>query len=70
MKLFAFITANSFRIEVKASNPKAAYNKLKSIPMFNNCEVYGKITNSYYEHPKNGKSYGFVDVTNIKNLGA
>jgi hypothetical protein len=69
MKLFAFITAKSWRIEVKASNPRAGYNKLKSIPMLNNYFVKpgvdcGNITTSYYEYDKKGIAANY----NIKTL--
>lgn len=57
MKTFSFITSKSFRIDVKASNPRAAYNKLKLIQ---------HITTSYYEYDKDG----FVDNTKIKTLSA
>jgi len=64
MKLFAFITAKSWRIEVKASNPRAGYNKLKSIPMLNNYRDCGNITTSYYEYDKKGIAANY----NIKTL--
>ena len=57
MKTFSFITSKSFRIDVKASNPRAAYNKL-------NKQLIQHLTTSYYEYNKDG----FVDNTKIKTL--
>lgn len=49
MKTFAFLTKDSFRVEVKASNAKSAYNKLNSVTYFKD-----KITKSYIEYNKDG----------------
>ena len=57
MKTFSVITSKGFRIDVKASNPKAGYNKL-------NKQLIQHLTTSYYEYDKDG----FVDVTKIKTL--
>jgi hypothetical protein len=57
MKTFSFITSKSFRIDVKASTPRAAYNKL-------NKQLIQHLTTSYYEYNKDG----LVDVTKIKTL--
>tara|TARA_Y100000310_G_scaffold642_1_gene932 strand:+ start:388 stop:579 length:192 start_codon:yes stop_codon:yes gene_type:complete len=62
MKTFAFLTEDSWRIEVLASNANAGYKKLKSIPYFN--DRYGKITKSYYEYPP----LGFCSNDNIKRI--
>jgi len=50
MNTYAFITSDSFRIEVKASTPQAGYNKLKSISYFDN----KKISKSYFKYSKAG----------------
>lgn len=49
MKTFAFLTKDSFRIDVKASTPRAAYRKLLSIP-----HLAEKITPSYIQYDKDG----------------
>lgn len=49
MKTFAFLTKDSFRIEVKASTPKSAYRKLVSIT-----HLKDKITKSYISYNKDG----------------
>lgn len=46
---YAFLTKDSFRIEVKASNEKAAYNKLMDIPF---CAE--KLTKSWIKYDKDG----------------
>ena len=53
MNTYAFITGDSFRIEVKASTPQAGYNKLKSISYFDN----KKISKSYFKYSKAGFCY-------------
>jgi len=49
MNTYAFLTNDSFRIEVKASTPKAAYNKLISISQFKN-----RVTRSWVKFNKDG----------------
>ena len=49
IKTYSFLTTDSFRVDVKASSPKAAYNKLKSIPFH-----VDKITKSYIVYGKDG----------------
>ena len=50
-KTFAFITKDSFRCEVKASSPKAGYNKLMDIP-----HLAEKITKAYTSYNASGLS--------------
>jgi hypothetical protein len=49
MKTFAFLTKDSFRVEVKAYNAKSGYNKLKSIP-----HISRKLTKSYIQYDSQG----------------
>lgn len=49
MNTYAFLTKDSFRIEVKASTPKAAYKKLLSIP-----HLAIKLTPSFIKYDKDG----------------
>ena len=49
MNSYAFLTKDSFRVEVKASTPIAAYNKLMSIQYFAD-----KITDSFIKYSKDG----------------
>ena len=55
MKTYSFLTSKGFRIDVKGSGPKVAYNKLKLIQ---------HITKFYYEYDKDG----FVNIDNLKYL--
>ena len=47
MKTYSFQTKDNFRIDVKATSPNSAYNKLKSIPSYANL-----ITDYYYQYDK------------------
>ena len=67
MKTFSFITSKGFRIDVKASNPKAGYNKLnkKLIQHLTTSNIASTFVAdispshlNYYEYDKDG----FVDV--------
>lgn len=49
MKTYAFLTKDSFRIEVKASTPKSAYNKLMSI-----IHLKDNVTKSFIKYSKDG----------------
>ena len=49
MKTYSFQTKDNFRIDVKATSPNSAYNKLKSIPSYANL-----ITDYYYQYDKDG----------------
>lgn len=49
MKTFAFLTHDSFRIEVLASCPKSGYRKLRSI-----ISLRDRITKSYLAYNKDG----------------
>jgi hypothetical protein len=49
MKTYAFQTKDNFRIDVKATSPKSAYNKLKSIPNYTDL-----ITQYYYQYDNDG----------------
>jgi hypothetical protein len=49
MKTFSFQTKDNFRIDVKATTPNSAYNKLKSIPNYANL-----ITEYYYQYDNDG----------------
>ena len=60
MNLYAFLTKDNFRVEVKASSAIAGFNKLKSIPYFDSKEI----TVFYYQYPKNG----FVANYDLKSL--
>ena len=46
MKKYAFLTKDNFRVEVKASSAIAGFNKLKSIPYFDDNEI----TVFYYQY--------------------
>tara|TARA_R110002126_G_scaffold178988_1_gene328032 strand:+ start:345 stop:533 length:189 start_codon:yes stop_codon:yes gene_type:complete len=46
MNTYSFQTKDDFRIDVKASTPKSAYNKLKS--------TSNLITKNYYQYDKDG----------------
>ena len=50
-KTYAFLTKDSFRCEVRASNPKAGYRKLMDIP-----HLAKKITKSYISYGSSGLS--------------
>tara|TARA_R110002012_G_scaffold319201_1_gene539042 strand:- start:68 stop:256 length:189 start_codon:yes stop_codon:yes gene_type:complete len=50
MNLYAFLTKDNYRLEVKASTAIAGYNKLKSIPYFKD----KNITTNYYKYDSNG----------------
>ena len=60
MNNYAFITKDGWRVEVDASNPQSAYNKLNDIPYFRN----RGITRHYYKFSKNG----FVANYDVKYL--
>jgi|TARA_R100001530_G_scaffold133528_1_gene107024 hypothetical protein len=47
---YAFLTKDNFRIDVEASTPKSAYNKLNCIPHLRN----KGITRHYYKYAKDG----------------
>jgi len=49
MNTYAFLTKDSFRVEVKASTPRAGYNKLMSIP-----HLAVKVTKSYIKYDRAG----------------
>jgi len=49
MNNYAFKTKDNSRVEVIASTPKSAYNKLMSLPMFKD-----KVTKSYWKYSKSG----------------
>ena len=50
MNNYAFITKDGYKVEVNASNPRSAYNKLNAIPYF---RTKG-ITRHYYKFGKDG----------------
>jgi len=52
MKTFSFKTEDDFRVDVSASTPKSAYNKLLSIPLI---KTMG-ITKEYIKYNKEGFS--------------
>jgi len=49
MKTYSFQTKDNFRIDVKATSPNSAFNKLKSIPNYADL-----ITEYYYQYDKDG----------------
>ena len=49
MKTYAFQTKDNFRIDIKATTPQSAYNKLKSIPIYSDL-----ITEYYFQYDKDG----------------
>ena len=57
---YAFITKDDFRIDVEASTPNSAYNKLNSIPHLRD----KGITRNYYKYAKDG----FVAMYDIRYL--
>jgi hypothetical protein len=59
MKTYFFLTKDSFRCEVKASSPKAGYNKLMAIP-----HLKESITKSFGEYDKDG----LCAIDNIRTL--
>jgi hypothetical protein len=59
MNTFAFLTKDSFRIEVKATSPKAAYNKINSIT-----HLKDKITKSFVQY----NSSGLANLSDWKNI--
>ena len=61
MNNYAFITKDGWKVEVDASNPKSAYNKLNAIPYFRN----RGITRLYYKFGKDG----FVANYDVRYLG-
>ena len=61
MKTYSFQTKDNFRIDVKASTPNSAYNKLKAIPNYAN-----KINRNYFEYDKDGLYNFSLGWKNIK----
>ena len=57
---YAFLTKDNYRIDVEASTPNSAYNKLNCIPHLRN----KGITRSYYKYSKDG----FVANYDIRHL--
>lgn len=49
MKTYSFQTKDNFRIDVKATSPNSAFNKLKSIPNYADL-----ITEYYFQYDKDG----------------
>lgn len=49
MTTYAFLTKDSFRVDVEATSPRAAYRKLMSIPFFRH-----RITTAYIKYDKDG----------------
>ena len=54
MKKYSFLLKDGFRIDVKASTPKAAYNKLKAISF-----TQLKVTKKYLDYSKDSSVYGW-----------
>ena len=54
MKTFSFLLKDGFRMDVKASTPKSAYNKLKSISF-----THLKVTKKYLDYSKDSSVYGW-----------
>ena len=52
MKTYSFKTEDNFRVDVKATTPKAAFNKLMSIPIIKNMGI----TKEYIKYNKDGLS--------------
>jgi hypothetical protein len=55
MKKYSFLLKDGFRIDVKASTPKAAYNKLKKISTITVFEV----TKKYIDYTKDSSVHGW-----------
>jgi|ETNvirnome_2_300_1030623.scaffolds.fasta_scaffold129498_2 hypothetical protein len=55
MKKYSFLLKDGFRIDVKASTPKAAYNKLNKISTIKIFEV----TKKYIDYAKDSSVYGW-----------
>ena len=54
MKTFSFLLKDGVRMDVKASTPKSAYNKLKSISF-----TQLKVTKKYLDYSKDSSVYGW-----------
>ena len=52
MKTFSFLLQNGFRVDIKASTPKVAYNKL--LPYWGS-----RITKQYIDYAKDSSVYGW-----------
>jgi len=52
MKTFSFLLTDGFRVDVKASTPKVAYNKL--LPYWSS-----SITKQYLDYVKDSSIYGW-----------
>tara|TARA_R100001082_G_C4238962_1_gene106517 strand:- start:339 stop:524 length:186 start_codon:yes stop_codon:yes gene_type:complete len=52
MDTYSFKTENDFRVDVNASTPKSAFNKLMSIPIIKNMGI----TKEYIKYNKDGLS--------------
>ena len=50
MKTFSFKTKDDFRVDVEASTPKSAYNKLMSIPSIRSMGI----TKEYLKYDRDG----------------
>jgi hypothetical protein len=61
MKTYSFQTNDNFRIDVKASTPNSAYNKLKAIPNYANI-----INGNYFVYDKDGLHHWNLGWKNIK----
>jgi hypothetical protein len=48
-KTFSFLTSDSFRVDVKATSPMAAYKKLLDVP-----SIAAKLTKSYIQYDHSG----------------
>ena len=55
MRTFSFLLKDGFRIDVKASTPEAAYNKLNKISTIKIFEV----TKKYIDYSKDSSVYGW-----------
>ncbi len=58
-KTYSFLMSNSFRIDVKATNPGSAYKKLLDVP-----SIAEKLTRSYIQYNRSG----YADLHSWKNL--
>ncbi len=64
MDNYAFITKDGYKVEVYASNPQSAYNKLNAIPYF----ITRGITRHYYKFGKDGFVANY-DVRYLEEAG-
>ena len=58
MKIFGFLLKDGFRVDVEASTPESAYNKLRAISFF-----ALKVTKQYLDYAKDSSIYGWKSIS-------